>query len=69
MEHADAAQFAALVGALGAVLVLLPRGRVAPLVGFVLLGVATAGIGLSLMGDHDARRRLVEATLDATAVA
>jgi len=55
VEHADAAQFAALVGALGAVLVLLPRGRVAPLVGLVLLGVATAGIGRSLMGDHDVK--------------
>jgi outer membrane protein assembly factor BamB len=55
VEHADAAQFAALVGALGAVLVLLPRGRVAPIIGFVLLGLATAGIGRSLMGDHDVR--------------
>jgi outer membrane protein assembly factor BamB len=55
VEHADAAQFAALVGALGAVLVLLPRGRVAPLVGFALLGLATAGIGRSLVGDEDVK--------------
>ncbi len=55
MEHADAAQFAALVGALGAVLVLLPRGRVAPLLGFGLLGIATAGIGRSLVGDADVK--------------
>jgi hypothetical protein len=55
VEHADAAQFAALVGALGAVLVLLPRGRVAPLLGFVLLGLATAGIGWSLVGDSDVK--------------
>jgi outer membrane protein assembly factor BamB len=55
VEHADAAQFAALVGALGAVLVLLPRGRVAPLVGFVLLGLATSLIGWSLVGDEDVK--------------
>jgi outer membrane protein assembly factor BamB len=55
VEHADAAQFAALVGALGAVLVLLPRGRVAPLLGFVLLGIATAAIGRSLVGDADVK--------------
>jgi outer membrane protein assembly factor BamB/O-antigen ligase len=55
VEHADAAQFAALVGALGAVLVLLPRGRVAPLAGFGLLGLATALIGWSLVGDDDVR--------------
>jgi outer membrane protein assembly factor BamB len=55
VEHADAAQFAALVGALGAALVLLPRGRAAPLVGFVLLGLATAGIGWSLVGDSDVK--------------
>ena len=55
MEHADAAQFAALVGALGAVLVLLPRGRLAPLVGFALLGVATATIAWALVGDEDVR--------------
>ena len=55
MEHADAAQFAALVGALGAVLVLLPRGRVAPLVGFGLLGLATLLIGWSLVGSSDVK--------------
>jgi outer membrane protein assembly factor BamB len=55
VEHADAAQVAALVGALGAVLALLPRGRVAPLAGFALLGVATLVIGWSLVGDDDVR--------------
>jgi outer membrane protein assembly factor BamB/O-antigen ligase len=55
VEHADAAQFAALVGALGAVLVLLPRGRVAPLAGFALLGIATLVIGWSLVGDDDVK--------------
>ena len=53
MQHADAAQLAALVGALGAVLVVLPRGRVAPLAGLALLGLATATLGRSLVGDDD----------------
>ena len=53
MEHGDAAQVAALVGALGAVLVLVPRGRIAPLAGFLLLGVGTLGLGRSLVGYHD----------------
>jgi hypothetical protein len=55
VEHADAAQVAALVGALGAVLVLIPRGRLLPLLGFALLGLATVGIGRSLVGDDDLR--------------
>ena len=53
MEHADAAQVAALVGAAGAVLVLLARDRFLPLLGFALLGLATAGLGRSLVGDDD----------------
>jgi len=53
MEHTDAAQVAALVGALGGVLVLLPRGRALPLIGFALLGLGTAGLGRSLVGDDD----------------
>jgi putative inorganic carbon (HCO3(-)) transporter len=53
VEHADAAQVAALLGAAGAVLVLLARDRVLPLLGFALLGLATAGIGRSLVGDDD----------------
>ena len=44
---------ASLAGALGAVLVLLPRGRIAPLAGFALLGLATLGIGRSLVGYSD----------------
>ena len=62
MEHADAAQVAALVGALGAVLVLLPRGRTFPLAGFALLGLATAGLGRSLVGDDDVELLLTEPT-------
>jgi hypothetical protein len=53
VEHADAAQVAALVGALGAVLVLVPRGRLVPLAGFALLGLGTLGLGRSLVGDDD----------------
>jgi hypothetical protein len=52
VEHSDAAQIAALGGALGAVLVILGRGRVAPLAGFALLGAAVALLGWSLAGDE-----------------
>jgi hypothetical protein len=62
VEHTDAAQVAALVGALGAVLVLIPRGRLLPLVGFALLGLGTAGIGRSLVGDDDLRLLFTEPT-------
>ena len=61
MEHTDAAQVAALLGALGAVLVLLPHGRVLPLAGFALLGLATAGLGRSLVGDDDLRLLFTDA--------
>ena len=60
MEHTDAAQVAALLGALGAVLTLVPRGRLLPLAGLALLGVATAGLARSLVGDHDLGRLLTE---------
>ena len=60
MEHVQLAEIAALVGALGAVLVLIPRGRLLPLVGFALLGLATAGIGRSLVGDDDLRLLFTE---------
>ena len=62
MEHTDAAQAAALVGALGALLVLIPRGRLLPLVGFAVLGLATAGMGRSLVGDDDVRLLFTEPT-------
>jgi O-antigen ligase len=55
MEHVDAAQVAALVGALGAALVLLTRGRALPFAGFVLLGIATAGLIRSLVSADDLR--------------
>ena len=62
VEHTDAAQVAALLGALGAALALVPRGRVLPLVGFALLGLATAGIGRSLVGDEDLELLFTEPT-------
>jgi len=49
----NAAHIAAVAGALGAVLVLLPRDRYLPLAGFVLLGVGTAGLARYLVGDDD----------------
>ncbi len=60
MEHTDAAQVAALLGALGAVLVLVPRDRFSPLAGMALLGLATAGLARSLVGDDDVERLLTE---------
>jgi hypothetical protein len=62
VEHSDAAQVAALMGALGAVLVILGRGRVAPLLGIALLGIATALLGRSLVGDDDVEILLTEPT-------
>ena len=53
MEHTDAAQVAALLGAVGAVLVLVPRNRFLALAGFALLGLGTLGLGRSLVGDDD----------------
>ena len=60
MEHTDAAQVAAVLGALGAVLALVPRDRFSPIVGIALLGVATAGLARSLVGDDDVERIFVE---------
>ncbi|MGH3133565.1 MAG: O-antigen ligase family protein [Gaiellaceae bacterium] len=62
MQHTDAAQVAALVGALGAVLVVLPRGRALPLLGFALLGAGTAGLVRSLVGDDDLELLFTEPT-------
>lgn len=53
MEHTDAAQIAALVGAVGAVLTLVPRGRLFALTGLALLGAATVGLAISLVGTGD----------------
>jgi hypothetical protein len=48
MEHPDLAQLAAVGGALGSVLVLLARGRLALLAGLAALAVAEMGLALSL---------------------
>jgi len=53
VEHTDAAQVAALVGALGALLVLVPRGGLFPVAGLVLLGGASGGLAWSLIGGDD----------------
>src|SRR5829696_8430478 len=50
MEHADTAQLAALGGALGSVLVLLGRSRLALLAGLAVLGVAELGLAWALGG-------------------
>jgi hypothetical protein len=55
MEHAQLAEIAALVGALGAVLALITRGGIFPLTGLGLLGVATGGLAWALVGDKDVR--------------
>jgi hypothetical protein len=55
MEHAQLAEIAALLGALGAVGVLVTRGGIFPLIGLGLLGVAAAGIGWALVGDDEVR--------------
>ena len=53
MEHMQLAEIAALLGALGAVGVLIPRGGVFPLIGFLMLGIATGALVWSLVGDND----------------
>ena len=69
MEHTDAAQIAALVGALGAVLTLVPRGRVFAIVGLALLGAATVGLAVSLVGRDDVKLLIEEpAALAALAI-
>jgi hypothetical protein len=53
MEHMQLAEIAALLGALGSLGVLIPRGGIFPLVGFVLLGTGTGGLGWWLVGRDD----------------
>ena len=62
MEHTDVAQIAVLVGALGAVLVLVPRGGAFPLLGLGLLGGAMLGLAWSLVGSDDLRLLVSEPT-------
>jgi O-Antigen ligase len=54
MDSGDAAQLAAIAGALGAALLLLARGRLPLLAGLALLAVAEAGLVLDL-SDHGQR--------------
>jgi hypothetical protein len=53
VEHIQLAEIAALVGALGAVLALVTRGGIFPLIGLGLLGAATGGLGWWLVGDDE----------------
>ena len=62
MEHTTLAQLAALVGALGAVLVLIPRGRFFVIVGLGLLGAATVTLAVSLVGTDDLELLVEEPT-------
>ncbi len=68
MEHTNLAQIAALVGALGTVLALIPRGRFFVMVGLGLLGAATVALAISLVGTDDLRL-LVEQPAALAAVA
>jgi hypothetical protein len=62
VEHTDLAQVAALVGALGAVLALIPRGRFFVMVGLGLLGAATVALAVSLVGTDDLELLIEEPT-------
>jgi hypothetical protein len=62
VEHTDAAHVAALLGAVGVVLVLVPRNRFAVLAGYTLLGLAAAGLIRSLVGDDDLELLFTEPT-------
>ena len=62
MRHGDTAQLAALVGAVGALLVLLPARRLALLSGLVLLGAAEAGFAYALVPEDDRRLLLTQAS-------
>jgi O-Antigen ligase len=55
LPHPDLAQAAAVLGAVGVVLVLLPRGRWPLLGGFAVLGVAEAMLGAALVPGSDLR--------------
>ena len=58
MEHAELAQVAAIVGALGVVLALVARRRLELLAGFALLGLAEAGFGVAIAGEDTVRDAL-----------
>jgi hypothetical protein len=56
MAHGDLAQIAALLGAGGSALVLVPRGRAALTAGFALLVAAEAGLAVALVPRSDLSR-------------
>lgn len=56
MEHADLAQAAAVVGALGAAMVILSRGRLDLGAGVLALALAELGLALSLVPTSDLER-------------
>src|ERR671934_3137215 len=56
MPHGDLAQVAAVVGALGSVLVLLVRGRAPLLAGFAVLAAAEMMLALALIPRSDLER-------------
>jgi hypothetical protein len=56
MANGDLAQIAALVGAAGSVLVLVPRGRLPLFAGFALLVAAETLLAVALVPRHDAAR-------------
>src|SRR5919204_2203361 len=58
MPHGDLAQVAAVVGALGSVLVLLARGRAPMLGGFAVLAAAEVMLALALIPRSDLARLL-----------
>jgi hypothetical protein len=67
LEHPDLAQAAAVVGAAGAVLVLVARSRVALLGGLALLALAEAGFGLAIVGTGGIDRLVTPAGIAAGA--
>jgi O-Antigen ligase len=69
LPHPDLAQAAAVVGALGVVLVLLARGRWPLLAGFVVLGAAEAMLGAALVPRSDLRLVVERPAIAGAAVA
>ena len=61
MEHADTAQVAAVVGALGSALALLARGRLTLLAGLLLLALSEAGLARALSDGNGPLDKLASA--------
>src|SRR2546423_7194737 len=67
MPHGDLAQLSAIVGAVGAALLLLARSRTQPLAGVAIAAAAEGGVGIGLIPLHDLHS-LVGSPLRAAAV-